>query len=71
MRGAQVTLSGGETGRAAVSAGDELLRLVRGILAAGASSLLVSLWPVHDERTADLMADFYDRWQNGAPIAQV
>jgi tetratricopeptide (TPR) repeat protein len=70
LRGAHVTLSGCETGRAAVAAGDELLGLTRGLLAAGASSLLVSLWPVHDERTAELMADFYRRWQNGLPIAR-
>jgi CHAT domain-containing protein len=70
LRGAHVTLSGCETGRAAVTAGDELLGLSRGILAAGASSLLVSLWPVHDERTVHLMADFYGRWQSGLPIAR-
>jgi tetratricopeptide (TPR) repeat protein len=70
LRGAHVTLSGCETGRAVVTAGDELLGLIRGILAAGASSLLVSLWPVHDERTADLMADFYGRWRGEVPIAR-
>ncbi|HEY7030086.1 MAG TPA: CHAT domain-containing protein [Thermomicrobiales bacterium] len=70
LRGAHVTLSGCETGRTAVAAGDELLGLVRGILSAGASSLLVSLWPVHDERTADLMADFYDRWRHEESIAR-
>jgi CHAT domain-containing protein len=70
LSGAHVTLSGCETGRTAVTAGNELLGLTRGVLAAGASSLVVSLWPVHDERTADLMTDFYARWKTGAPIVQ-
>lgn len=54
-----VTLSGCETGRNLVTAGDELIGLVRGFLAAGARSLLVSLWRVNDKSTANLMAEFY------------
>jgi CHAT domain-containing protein len=54
-----VTLSGCATGMNFVSAGDELLGLQRGLFCAGASSLLLSLWDVHDESTAALMRAFY------------
>jgi len=42
-----------------------LVGLQRGFFAAGASSLLLSLWTVNDASTADLMAEFYGRWQAG------
>ena len=54
-----VTLSGCATGMNFVSAGDELLGLQRGLLCAGATSLLLSLWDVHDRSTAELMQIFY------------
>jgi CHAT domain-containing protein len=57
-----VTLSGCETGRTLVHTGDELVGLLRGFLAAGASSLLVSLWRVDDESASEMMATFYDAW---------
>jgi CHAT domain-containing protein len=54
-----VTLSGCATGMNFVSAGDELLGLERGLFCAGATSLLLSLWDVHDESTSALMQEFY------------
>jgi len=54
-----VTLSGCATGMNFVAEGDELLGLQRGLFCAGASSLLLSLWDVHDRSTADLMQEFY------------
>ena len=54
-----VTLSGCATGMNFVADGDELLGLQRGLFCAGASSLLLSLWDVHDRSTADLMQEFY------------
>jgi len=54
-----VTLSGCATGINVVGAGDELLGLVRGLLHAGARSLLLTLWDVHDRSTSDFMALFY------------
>jgi CHAT domain-containing protein len=54
-----VTLSGCATGLNVVAAGDELLGLARGLLYAGAQSLLLSLWDVHDRSTADFMSSFY------------
>ena len=54
-----VTLSGCATGMNFVSAGDELVGLQRGLFCAGATSLLLSLWDVHDQSTARLMQLFY------------
>jgi CHAT domain-containing protein len=54
-----VTLSGCATGMNFVAAGDELLGLQRGLFCAGATSLLLSLWDVHDRSTAALMEEFY------------
>ena len=54
-----VALSGCGTGINVVLGGDELRGLVRGLLHAGAHSMLVSLWDVHDESTTEFMALFY------------
>jgi CHAT domain-containing protein len=63
-----VTLSACETGRYQVAVGDELLGLCRGLLAAGAQSIVVSLWTVEDESTARLMTQFYSRLQQGESL---
>jgi CHAT domain-containing protein/Tfp pilus assembly protein PilF len=57
-----VTLSGCATGMNYVAAGDELLGLQRGLFCAGATSLLLSLWDVHDRSTASLMQEFYKNY---------
>ncbi|MCH8314608.1 MAG: CHAT domain-containing protein [Planctomycetes bacterium] len=62
LRADLVTLSGCETGRNLITAGDELVGLLGGFFAAGARSALVSLWRVNDESTTNLMADFYSLW---------
>ena len=64
-----VTLSGCATGLNVVTAGDELLGLIRGLLYAGAQSLLLTLWNVHDRSTADFMTSLYRRFQEGADKA--
>lgn len=64
-----VTLSGCATGLNVVSPGDELIGLVRGLLQAGAQSLVLSLWDVHDESTKQFMIGFYRQLQNGASKA--
>ncbi len=63
------TLSACETGVSAVAPGDELIGLARGFFSAGAPALLVSLWPVDDQATADLMASFYKRLRGGDGLA--
>ncbi|MBL8877781.1 MAG: CHAT domain-containing protein [Phycisphaerales bacterium] len=56
-----ITLSGCHTGLSSVAVGDELFGLLRGFLAAGARSLLATLWAVHDETTTRLMTTFYQQ----------
>ena len=60
-----VTLSGCATGLNVVAPGDELLGLIRGLLFAGAQSLLLTLWDVNDRSTADFMTRFYRRVTDG------
>ena len=65
-----VTLSACETGVSAVAPGDELIGLARGFFAAGSPSLLISLWTVDDDATAELMTEFYQHLQQtGSPAA--
>jgi CHAT domain-containing protein len=69
-----VTLSGCSTGLNSVVGGDELLGLVRGVLLAGAHSVMVSLWDVNDISTARFMQLFYGellRCHNKAAAVQV
>ena len=63
-----VTLSGCATGMNFVAAGDELLGLQRGLFCAGATTLLLSLWDVHDESTARLMGHFYRHYIQSADM---
>ena len=65
-----VTLSGCATGMNFVAAGDELLGLQRGLFCAGATTLLLSLWDVHDESTAQLMGYFYQYYIQGTEMAR-
>jgi CHAT domain-containing protein len=60
-----VTLSGCSSAMQAVAGADDLLGLVRGFLYAGARSLLLTLWPVSDESTSQLMKAFYKNWISG------
>ena len=48
---------------------DGVVGIARSFLAAGASSLGVSLWPVSDTATRELMARFYDRYVAGDDAA--
>jgi CHAT domain-containing protein len=63
-----VTLSGCATGTNAVAAGDELLGLVRGLFAAGAHTLLLTLWDVRDQTTAEFMTIFYGHRNAGCTM---
>ncbi len=60
-----VTLSGCETGLALSGGGDEQLGLGRAFLAAGARSLVMSLWSVEDTATSELMQLFYQNLMRG------
>ncbi len=59
-----VVLSGCETGRGTPRGGG-LLGMGRGLLAAGASALLLTLWPLEDENATGLIKDFYVSLQAG------
>jgi CHAT domain-containing protein/predicted negative regulator of RcsB-dependent stress response len=65
-----ITLSGCSTGLNVVAAGDELMGLARGLLHAGAQSLVLSLWDVHDKSTAEFMRAFYRGLQQGKSKAK-
>ena len=70
LPGALVTLSACESGRGEVTGGDEVLGLTRAFLGAGAATLVVSLWLVQDETTAELMGSYYGRLRDGARPAE-
>lgn len=54
-----IVLSGCRTGLGKEIKGEGLLSLTRGFMYAGAARVLVSLWDVNDNSTAELMAQFY------------
>jgi CHAT domain-containing protein len=59
-----LTLSGCVTGLDFVDEGDELIGLTRGLLYAGARSLVLSLWDVDDRSTSYFMQEFYSELAN-------
>lgn len=64
-----VTLSACDTALNQLTPGDELLGFTRAFLGAGARSLLVALWPVHEIPTRLFMEHFYAAWSQGASKA--
>lgn len=71
LKAEMVVLSGCGTGLNAVLGADELVGLTRGFLYAGAHSVVVSLWDVHDASTALFMRRFYHHLAApGTPRAQ-
>ena len=65
-----VVLSGCNTGLGRLSRGEGIIGMARAFLYAGAPSLVVSLWPVKDESTAELMKLFYRNLKAGMPKNQ-
>lgn len=60
-----VTLSACESGLGRIARGDEILGFTRSFLTAGASGLVVSLWPVSDDSTELLMTTLYGELARG------
>ena len=56
-----IVLSGCQTGLGKEIRGEGLVGLTRGLMYAGASRVMVSLWSVRDDSTAELMARFYQK----------
>ena len=54
-----VSLSACETGVGEARSGEGVLGLRRSFMMAGAENLLMTLWPVSDQTTSEIMADFY------------
>ena len=68
LGGALVVLSGCDTGCSAIGRGDELTGLARGLVAAGASAVVMSLWPVPDATAREWMVHFYESLAAGAQV---
>ena len=56
-----VTLSACQTGLGKIYKGEGIVGLSRALLYAGANNMLVSLWSVADQSTAELMVGFYEK----------
>jgi CHAT domain-containing protein len=54
-----VVLSACDTGGGEARAGEGVMGLRRGFVQAGAQNLLMTLWPISDETTVQIMLDFY------------
>ena len=65
LRADMVVLSACNTGSGKVTKAEGVASLGRAFLAAGASSVTVSLWHVADNSTADLMEEFYKNLVKG------
>ncbi|MGV8123620.1 MAG: CHAT domain-containing protein [Candidatus Xenobiia bacterium LiM19] len=65
-----VTLSACKTGLGSFTEGDELIGLSRAFFYAGTPSLMVSMWSVSDESTAEFMKEFYKSLVKGNTKAE-
>ncbi|MEX1185170.1 MAG: CHAT domain-containing tetratricopeptide repeat protein [Gemmatimonadaceae bacterium] len=65
LRAELVTLSACETGLGQRMRGEGVIGLPHAFLAAGARSVVVTLWPIADRLAADFMVSFYGRVREG------
>jgi CHAT domain-containing protein len=66
-----VIFSACQTAQGTPTAGDHIVGFSRALFAAGARAVIVSLWPVDDSATSEILIDFYKRLSSGksAPAA--
>ena len=69
IRAELVVMSACDSGRGAIN-DDGVIGLSRAWMAAGAPSVVVSLWAIPDEPTRDLMVEFYRRLAGGSGKAE-
>ena len=65
-----VVLSACQTGLGKISDGEGMVGMTRALFFAGARCVLVSLWPVDDEATSELMQSFYRRIREGGAVVE-
>lgn len=65
-----VALSACDTGSGEAKAGEGVMGLRRGFIQSGSQNLLMTLWPISDETTVQIMLDFYDAALKGGNAAQ-
>jgi tetratricopeptide (TPR) repeat protein/CHAT domain-containing protein len=65
-----VVLSACDTGGGEARAGEGVIGLRRGFIQAGAQNLLMTLWPISDMTTVQIMLDFYDAALKGGNAPQ-
>jgi len=65
LKAALVVLSACNTGIGRVQSGEGIASLGRAFAYAGASHQVLSLWPVHDHTTSEIMTLFYSNLQKG------
>ena len=58
-------LSACETGLGKIRKGEGIIGLTRALIYAGSRNIIVSLWPVSDQSTSNLMVDFYKNLLKG------
>lgn len=67
--GARVVLAGCESGRSGGLSSEDRRGLIRALLGAGASSVLASRWPLHDEAALRLMVGVHECRRGGSDLA--
>lgn len=65
-----VVLSACKTGTGKISKGEGVLALPRAFIFAGVPNLVASLWKIHDEKTKNLMVDFYRQILDGKSYSE-